>query len=113
VGEAERLEGSRRKRVLLEQNDDEEELEAAPSEAEEAEEGPVVPAIGEQEAKMCYEKRQMVWKGMPGSCWTDLVQQWGVRKVEALQLQKSIAAVMREVGPTLGDLHWREATGMG
>ena len=105
--------GSRRKRVLLEQDDDEEELEAAPSEAEEAEEGPVVPTSGEQDAKMCYEKRQMVWKGMSGSCWTDLVQQWGVRKVEALQLQKSIAAVMREVGPKLGDLHWREATGMG
>ena len=42
-----------------------------------------------------------------------MVQQWGVRKVEALQLQKSIAAVIREVGPKLGDLHWREATGMG
>ena len=41
------------------------------------------------------------------------MQQWGVRKVEALQLQKSIAAVMREVGPKLGDLHWREATGVG
>ena len=39
-----------------------------------------------------------------------MVQQWGVRKVEALQLQKSIAAVMREVGPKLGDLYWREAT---
>ena len=104
---------SRRKRVLLEQGDDEEELEAAPPEAEEAVEGPAVPASGEQEAKMCYEKRQMVWKGMSGSCWTSLVQQWGVRKVEALQLQKSIAAVMREVGPKLGDLHWREATGMG
>ena len=100
-------------RVLLEQDDDEEELEAAPSEAEEAEEGPVVPTSGEQDAKMCYEKRQMVWKGMTGSCWTDLVQQWGVGKVEALQLQKLIAAVMREVGPKLGYLHWREATGMG
>ena len=55
----------------------------------------------------------MVWKGVTGSCWTDLVQQWGVRKVEALQLQKSIAAVMREVVPKLGHLHWREATGMG
>ena len=33
--------------------------------------------------------------------------------MEALQLQKSIAAVVREVGPKLGDLHWREATGMG
>ena len=42
-----------------------------------------------------------------------MVQQWGVRKVEALQLQKSIAAVMREVGPKLGDLHWRGATGLG
>jgi hypothetical protein len=76
--------GSRRKRVLLEQGDGEEELEAAPSEAEEAEEGPVVPASVEQDAKMCYGKRQMVWKEMSGSCWTDLVQQWGVGKVEAL-----------------------------
>ena len=99
--------------MLLEQEDDEEELEAAPPEAEEAEGNPVVPTSDERDAKMCYEKRQMVWKGMSGSCWTDLVQQWGVRKVEALQLQKSIAAVMREVGPKLGDLHWREATGMG
>ena len=30
----------------------------------------------------------------------------------ALQLQKSIAAVVRGVGPKLGDLHWRGATGM-
>ena len=36
-----------------------------------------------------------------------------MEKAEALQLQKSIAAVMREVGPKLGDLHRREATGMG
>ena len=107
-------EGSRRRRRLLEQDDDEKGLEAAPPEAEaEAEDDPVVTTTGEQEAKLCYKKRQMVWKGMTGSCWTDLVQQWEVRKVEALQLQKSIAAVMREVGPELGDLHWREATGMG
>ena len=98
--------------MLLEQDDVVEELEAAIPEAVE-DEGPVVPATGVQEAKMCYKKRQMIWKGMPRSCWTDLVQQWGVEKVEALQLQKSIAAVMREVGPKLGDLHWREATGMG
>jgi hypothetical protein len=105
--------GSRRKGVLLEQDDGEGELEAAPSEAKEAGEGPVVPTTGEHDAKTCYVMRQMGWKGMTGSCWTDLVLQWGVGKVEALQLQKSIAAVMREVGPTLGDLHWREATGMG
>jgi hypothetical protein len=98
--------------VLLEQLDDMEELEAATPEAVE-DEGPVVTATGVQEAKMCYEKRQMVWKGMLVSCWTDLVQQWGAGKVEALQLQKSIAAVMREMGPKLGDLHWREAPGMG
>ena len=66
--------GPRRKRMLLEQDDDEEGLEAAPPEAEaEADGGPVVPITGELEAKMCYEKRQMVWKGMLGSCWTDLV----------------------------------------
>ena len=33
--------------------------------------------------------------------------------MKALQLQKSIAAVMREVGPKLGDLQWREATWIG
>ena len=33
--------------------------------------------------------------------------------MEVLQLQKPIAAVMREVGPKLGDLHWREAIGIG
>ena len=106
--------GSRGERVLLEQDDDEEGLGAAPPEVEtEIDGGPVVSTTGEQEVGMCYEKRQMVWKGMSGSCWTDLVQQWGVGEVEALQLQKSIAAVMGEVGPKLGDLHWRKATGMG
>ena len=96
------------------EEEEEEELEAAPPEAEaEHEGGPVVAATGERESKLCYEKRQMVWKGTIGSCRTDLVQQWDVRKVEALQLQKSIAAVMREVGPKLGDLHWREAAQQG
>ena len=32
---------------------------------------------------------------------------------ESLQLQKSIAALMRETGPQLGDLHWRGSTGLG
>ena len=27
----------------------------------------------------------MVWEGMTGNCWTELVQQWGVRKVEDLR----------------------------
>ena len=36
-----------------------------------------------------------------------------VPKVESLQLQKSIAAVMRDVGPQLGNLHWKESTGLG
>ena len=51
-----------------------------------------------------YEKRQMLWKGMAGRSWTGLVQEWGVPQVEALQLQKSIAALMRDIGPRLGDL---------
>ena len=71
--------GSRR-RKLPEQEDDEEELEAASPEAEAGHEGrPVVTATvvaSERESKLCYEKRQMVWKEMTGSCWTDLVQQW-------------------------------------
>ena len=33
--------------------------------------------------------------------------------VESLQQQKSIAALMREIGPRLGDLHWEESTGLG
>ena len=60
-----------------------------------------------------YEKRQMLWKGMAGRSWTELVQQWDVPQVEALQLQKSIASLMREIGPRLGDLHWKESTGLG
>ena len=58
-------------------------------------------------------KRQMLWKGMAERSWSGLVQQWGVPQVEALQLQKSIASLMREVGPKLGDLHWKESTGFG
>ena len=46
-----------------------------------------------------------------GRAW--LVQQWGVPQVEALQLQKPIASLMREMGPQLGDLHWKESTGPG
>ena len=40
----------------------------------------------EEAAAEAYEKRQMLWKGMAGRCWTELVQQWGVPHVEALQL---------------------------
>ena len=41
------------------------------------------------------------------------MQQWGVPQVEALQLQKPIASLMREVGPKLGDLHWKASIGLG
>jgi hypothetical protein len=55
-----------------------------------------------------------LWKGMAGRSWTGQVQEWGVPQVEALQLQKSIAAPMGEMGPRLGgDLHWKESTGLG
>ena len=47
-------------------------------------------------ASESYEERQMLWKGMAGRSWTELVQQWGVPQVEALQLQKSIASLMME-----------------
>ena len=67
----------------------------------------------EKAAAVVYEKRQMLWKGMTGRSWTELVQQWGVPQVEALRLQKSIAALMREMGPKLGALHWKESTGLG
>ena len=67
----------------------------------------------EKAAAESYEKRQMVWKGMAGKSWTGLVQEWGVPQVEALQLQKSIAALGREMEPRLGDLHWKESTGLG
>ena len=59
----------------------------------------------EKAAAESYEKRQMLWKGMAGRSWSELVQQWGVPQVEDLQLQKSIASLMREMGPKLGDLH--------
>jgi hypothetical protein len=55
----------------------------------------------------------MLWEGMAGRGWTELVQQWGVPQMEALQLQKSIASLMREIGPRLGDLHWKESTRLG
>ena len=49
--------------MLLEQDDDEEGLEAVPPEVEVEIDGTLgVSANGEQEARMCYEKRQMVWK---------------------------------------------------
>ena len=41
------------------------------------------------------------------------MQQWGVPQVETLQLQKSIASLMREIVPRLGDLHWKESTRRG
>ena len=44
----------------------------------------------------------MLWKGMAGRSWSELVCQWGVPQVEAVQLQKSIASLMREMGPKLG-----------
>ena len=50
---------------------------------------------------------------MADRSWIDLVQQWGVSQVEALQLQKLIASLMREIGPRLGDLHWKGSTGLG
>ena len=50
---------------------------------------------------------------MAGRSCKELVQQWCVPQVEALQLQKSIASSMREMGPKLGDLHWKESTGPG
>ena len=60
-----------------------------------------------------YEKRQMSWKDMAGRSWTGLVQEWGVPQVEALHLQRPIAALMREMGPRLSDLHWKESTRLG
>ena len=44
-------------------------------------------AQGEKAAAESYEKRQMLWKGMAGRSWSELVQQWSVPQVEALQLQ--------------------------
>ena len=42
-------------------------------------------------------KGQMMWEGMAGKSWTELMQQWGVPVVEPLQLQKSIATSLREI----------------
>ena len=60
-----------------------------------------------------YEERQMLWEGLIGRRWSKLVQQWGVPVVESPQLHKSIAALVRGVGPQLGELHWEESTGLG
>ena len=68
---------------------------------------------GKASADESHEKRQMLWKGMAGRSWTELVQQRGAPVVGSLQLQKSIAALMREIGPRLGDLHWKESTRLG
>ena len=57
----------------------------------------------------CFGERQVPWKCMAGRSWSALSQQWGVPEVESLQLQKSIAAMVREVGPRLGELHWKES----
>ena len=58
-------------------------------------------------------KREILWKGVTCRSWTKFVQQWGVPEVEALRLQRTIAAVMREGGPQLSDLHWKESSGLG
>jgi hypothetical protein len=78
--------------------------EDAPEEvrAEQAGESGKAQAQKDKAAAESYEERQMLWKGMAGRSWTELVQQWGVPQVEALQLQKSIASLMREIGPRLG-----------
>ena len=70
-------------------------------------------ALGEKAAAETYEGRQMLRKGMAGRSWTELLQQWGVPVVESLRLQSSIASLMREIGPRLGDLHWKESIGLG
>ena len=80
--------------------------------AEQAGESGEAQAQRDKTAAESYEKRQMLWKGMAGGSWTELVQQWGVPPVEDLQLQKSIASLMRGVGPRLGELHWKESTGL-
>ena len=87
-----------RKQVLEDGQED------APEEvrAEQAGESGKAQAQKDKAATESYEKRQMLWKGMAGRSWTELVQQWGVPQVEALQLQKSIASLMREIGPRLG-----------
>ena len=56
---------------------------------------------GETASDESYERRQMWWEGMSGkSCRGQLCcsSRW-VPEVESLQLQKSIATVMRGVGP--------------
>ena len=73
-----------------------------------------VRAQKDRAAAESYKKRKMLWKGMAGRSGTGLVQEWGIPhdQVEALQLQKTIAALMREMGSRLGDLHWKESTGL-
>jgi hypothetical protein len=54
-------------------------LEEAPEGAQEAHIGGLEGTRVQREraAAVVYEKRQMLWKGMAGRSWTELVQQWG------------------------------------
>ena len=54
--------------------------EGAPGEAQEEQVGGLggTRVQREKAATEAYEKRQMLWKGMVGRSWTELVQQWGV-----------------------------------
>ena len=42
--------------------------------------GQRVQTDGDKEAAESYEKRQMLWKGMAGRSWSELVQQWCIRE---------------------------------
>ena len=52
----------------------------------------------EASANESYEKRQMLWKGMAGRGWTELVQQWSVPVVESLWTAAEV-----DRGPGEGD----------
>ena len=69
----------------------------------------------EEGEKVTYEleRRQMVWKEMVGKEWVGMLEGWGVAREEAFALLKAIAAVMREVGPKLGQLPWETTVRAG
>ena len=94
---------ARRRRQVLEDDQEDapgEAQEDAPAEAQEgapgeAQEEQIGGSGGtrvqrERAAAEAYEKRQMLWKGMAGRSWTELVQQWGVPQVEALRCRSRL-----------------------
>ena len=76
----------------------------------------VLVASREKAATEAYEKRRRgrccgrVWQAGAGPSWcsSGVCHWWSL----SMQLQKSIAPLMGEIGPRLGGLHWKESIGL-